>query len=170
MHAPIPADRPAFTFNVDRVHLIATYADVRYATPDAPVTVSAMVCYRDDSDQPLVVMVDGNHGTSITNAADRILPFIHRHHLGRRGFKWKDVRWLYRDTQASWDEIRMLDWDGTNVATVGFQPCGDRTLSAVLTSAEAFGFAFDSHLRAHLRNAIDRAERARSFRTTAIRE
>ena len=126
----------------------------RYAVRHDVFTAAAFVSYNLETGKAFVLMVDGNVGASITNAADTILPFIHRQHLGRRGFRWKDVRWIYRDTTGCWDEIKILAWEGGNTATVGFQSLSDRSEAAALAAAEELGFAFDAHDRAHLRNAI----------------
>lgn len=114
-----------------------------------------------NSGQAIVLMINGNCGASITNSADQLIPFIHRLHLGRRGIKWKDVRWLYRDSEGCWDEIVVTDWDGGNHAEISFRPLGNRSWDAVTAAALEAGFLMDdTHDNAHVMVAIRDAQRA----------
>ena len=106
----------------------------------------------------VVILINGNIGPTITNAADQIIPFIQRHHIGRRGIQWKNVRWLYRDSDGDWDELVVNAWDGTNAATVGFKVLGDRSMEAVFEAAQASGFKLNTEDRSYLWGAIRHAE------------
>jgi hypothetical protein len=102
----------------------------------------------------VVVMADGNTGTSITNGADTLLPFIHREHLSMRNIPWRNVRWIYRDTEGLWSEIVMNAYLSSNVASVGFKPAGNSTESAMYDILSNEGFTIDGHDRAHIRNTL----------------
>lgn len=147
---------------IDRVKIDLAHvgAKPRYSLTHDRFTAAVFVHYDWTSGNAVVIMVNGNIGPTITNAADQIIPFIQRQHIGRRGIRWKNVRWLYRDSDGNWDEIVVNDWDGTNAATVGFKVLGDRSIDAVINALRECGFQFNAHERTHLHNAIQHAETA----------
>ena len=128
-----------------------------YAVQHNQFSAAVSVYYDLNTGRGVVLMVDGDYGASVTNSADKLIPFIHRLQLGRRGIPWKNVRWFYRDSDGNWDEIVVTAWDGTNEANIGFRPLGDRTLEAALAAAAESGFTLDAHERAHLQRAIKHA-------------
>lgn len=129
-----------------------------------PGGVFVFIWYDTATKRGVVLMVDGNHGASITNAADKLIPFIHRDYFGRRGIHWGDVRWLYRDSMGAWDEILVTSYHGENLAGVAFRPLADRTLDSAFAVLVEQGFLVDAHDRAHISNAINRAEQQRAGR------
>ena len=128
-----------------------------YAVQHNKFTAAVSVLYDMNTGKGLVLMVDGDHGASVTNSAGKLIPFIHRLHLGCRGIQWRNVRWLYRDSEGNWDEIVVATWDGSNEANIGFRTLGDRTIEAALATASKCGFPLDAHERAHLQRAIKHA-------------
>lgn len=145
---------------IDRVKIDLAHVGAKpsYSLAHDRFTAAVFVHYDWTSGNAVVIMVNGNIGPTITNAADQIIPFIHRQHIGRRGIKWANVRWLYRDSDGDWDEIVVTEWHGTNAATVGFKVLGDRSIDAMFNAARESGFQFNAHERAHLHNAIQHAE------------
>ena len=110
----------------DRFRLAIDHAgaDIRYVPDGKQVTAHVFAHYNLKSGRAVVLMVSGPFGASVTNTADRIIPFIQRQHIGRRGIRWKDVTWVYRDTDKAWDRIIVTDFDGGKYASVGFAPLG----------------------------------------------
>ena len=133
-------------------------AKINYSITYDRFTAAAFIYYDMCAGNAVVIMVNGNLGPTITNAADQIIPFIHRQHLGRRGIPWKNVRFLYLDSEGHWDEIVVTSWAGAARAGIGFKALGDRTIEAMLAAARDSGFELDAHERAHLRNAINDAK------------
>lgn len=92
--------------------------------------VSAFVSIHCDLNTGLavVLLVDMDHGASVTNSASELLPFIQKYHIGCRGIRWRNVKWIYRDSMGAWDEIvpACQEWDHKTVA-VEFRPLGKRT-------------------------------------------
>ncbi len=146
-----------------KVDLAHVGAKPDYSAVQHHFTAAVFVYYDLNTGKAVVLMVNGNIGPTVTNAADQIIPFIHRQHLGRRGIKWANVRWLYRDSDGDWDEIVVTEWHGTNTATVGYKVLGDRSIEAMFDTVRECGFELDSHNRAHLHNAIRHAETPRSL-------
>lgn len=129
-------------------------APIRYTVDLKQISAHVFAHYNLTTGKAVVLMVDGNYGASITNAAAEIVPFIQRQHVGRRGIKWKDVRWIYRDTLGSWDEILVNAYEGGNTASIAFSPLGDRTPRAALEAVAVQGIVLDGHDRQHLQNSI----------------
>lgn len=140
-----------FRLTVDRLG-----ADVRYAIDLRQISAHVFAYYNLATGKAVVLMVDGSYGASLTNAADEIIPFIQREHVGRRGIKWKDVRWIYCDSTGAWDEIVVSSYEGGNTASIFFAPLGDRTERAALEATAATGIILDGHDRSHIRIAAVR--------------
>lgn len=146
-----------------KVDLAHVGAKPGYSVMQHHFTAAVFVPYDLNTGKAVVLMVNGNSGPTITNAADQIIPFIQRQHIGRRSIKWSNVRWLYRDSDGDWDEIVVTEWHGTNTATVGFKVLGDRSIDAMFNAVRECGFELNSHDRAHLHNAIRHAETPRTL-------
>ncbi len=145
---------------VDRFKIVVSHVGrvPIYAVTGDVFTAAVFVYHDFNTGKAVVLMVDGNHGASITNSAAEIIAFVQRLHIGRRGIRWRNVRWLYRDSSGyQWDEIVVTEWDGTNAAQVGFKPLANRTLDAALAVAEEAGFLLDAHERAHLQRTVENA-------------
>ncbi len=118
------------------------YEPPRYATGPEE-TARCLVARRDD--RACVVMVDASRsGISITNAAAQLVAFIQRLHLGRKGIDWRSVRWVYRDSEGSWDEIRIAAWNGEPNPDVDFHPVGNRTEADAIRFLADRGFVIDA--------------------------
>jgi len=131
-------------------------AQIRYTADLSRISAHVFAHYNLVTGKAVVLMVDGDYGASLTNGADEIIPFIQRQHVGRRGIKWQDVRWIYRDSTGSWDEIVVSSYDGGNTASIFFAPLGERTERAALEATAAAGIILDGHDRAHIRIASER--------------
>lgn len=140
----------------DRFRLLVPHvgAPVTYAQDHRKASAHVFAHYNLNTGQSLVLIVDGNHGASVTNYAGELIAFIQREHVGRRGIKWRNTRWVYRDSSGAWDEIVVTAFGGGTQADVGFAPLGDRSSDAVQAAAAAIGIRFDSHDWAHIRLAI----------------
>ncbi len=125
----------------------------------APATARVFVFYDLAACRAAVLMIDGNHLASITNAASEILPFIHRDQLARRGVRWKDTVWCYRDTTGAWDQLFVDSWRGGTSAAISFRPLGERGMDDAIALLAKHGFQVDSHDIQHIRLAIRRSER-----------
>lgn len=140
----------------DRFRLAIDHAgaDIRYVPDGKQVTAHVFAHYNLKSGRAVVLMVSGPFGASVTNTADRIIPFIQRQHIGRRGIRWKDVTWVYRDTDKAWDRIIVTDFDGGKYASVGFAPLGERAERDALEVVAEAGIVLDGHDRAHIRRVL----------------
>ncbi len=140
----------------DRFRLAIDHAgaDIRYVPDGKQVTAHVFAHYNLKSGRAVVLMVSGPFGASVTNTADRIIPFIQRQHIGRRGIRWKDVTWVYRDTDKAWDRIIVTDFDGGKYASVGFEPLGERAERDALEAVAEAGIVLDGHDRAHIRRVL----------------
>lgn len=118
------------------------YEPPRYAAGQEE-TARCLVAMRDD--RACVVMVDTSRsGISITNAASQIVAFIQRLHIGCKGVDWKSVIWVYRDSEGSWDEIRIVAWNGEPDPDVDFHPVGNRTEADAIRFLADRGFFIDA--------------------------
>ena len=131
-------------------------APIRYSADITQISAHVFAHYNLTTGKAVVLMVNGGYGASLTNGADEIIPFIQRQHVGRRGIKWKDVRWIYRDSMGAWDEIVVSSYEGGNTASIFFAPVGNRTERAALEATAAAGIILDGHDRAHIRIASER--------------
>lgn len=131
-------------------------AQIRYTTDPKQISAHVFAHYNATTGKAVVLMVDGGYGASLTNGADEIIPFIQRQHVGRRGIKWKDVRWIFCDSLGAWDEIVVSSYEGGNTASIFFAPVGNRTEGAALEATAAAGIILDGHDRAHIRIASER--------------
>lgn len=131
-------------------------APIRYTADIKQISAHVFAHYNLTTGKAVVLMVNGGYGASLTNGADEIIPFIQRQHVGRRGIKWKDVRWIYRDSMGAWDEIVVSSYEGGNTASIFFAPVGNRTERAALEATAAAGIILDGHDRAHIRIASER--------------
>lgn len=131
-------------------------APIRYSADITQISAHVFAHYNLTTGKAGVLMVNGGYGASLTNGADEIIPFIQRQHVGRRGIKWKDVRWIYRDSMGAWDEIVVSSYEGGNTASIFFAPVGNRTERAALEATAAAGIILDGHDRAHIRIASER--------------
>lgn len=140
----------------DRFRLAIDHAGgtIRYVPDGNQVSAHVFAHYNLNTGRAVVLMIAGSFGTSITNAADRIIPFIQRQHIGRRGIRWKDVTWIYRDTMMAWDQILVTGFDGGNHAAVGFAPLGKRTDQDAMAALTANGIVLDGHDLAHIQRAL----------------
>lgn len=133
----------------------------RYAANGLTASAYAHLFYDRAHQRALGILVDGNRGASLTNCVDRLVPFLMRSHLAKQGIHWSDTRWIYRDTLASWSEIKLFDWDGSNHATVGFQSLLDQSEGGAMSLAASYGFPLSSEDRRHLALAISRVRAAK---------
>ena len=141
---------------VDRFRLAIDHAgaDIRYVPDGKQVSAHVFAHYNLKSGRAVVLMVSGHYGASVTNTADRIIPFVQRQHIGRRGIRWKDVTWVYRDTDKAWDRIVVTDFEGGKYASVGFAPLGERAERDALEAVAEAGIVLDAHDRAHIRRVL----------------
>lgn len=140
----------------DRFRLAIDHAgaDIRYVPDGKQVSAHVFVHYNLKSGRAVVLMVSGHYGASVTNTVDRIIPFVQRQHIGRRGIRWKDVTWVYRDTDKAWDRIVVMDFEGGKYASVGFAPLGERAERDALEAVAEAGIVLDAHDRAHIRRVL----------------
>lgn len=140
----------------DRFCIVVDHVGKRPAWTQNPSQVTAYVFafYDLSAKESVVLLVDGGTGASITNSCGEILPFVFRHHLARRGIRWRNVRWIYRDTMSFWDEIVANSWDGGNVCSTDFRPLGGRQLEDALAAVRIAGLRIDAHDFSHIKNAI----------------
>lgn len=140
----------------DRFRLAIDHAggSIRYVPDGNQVSAHVFAHYNLNTGRAVVLMIAGTFGASITNAADRIIPFIQRQHIGRRGIRWKDVMWIYLDTMKAWDQILVTDFDGGTHAAIGFAPLGNRTELDAMTAMSTAGIVLDSHDLAHIRRVL----------------
>lgn len=140
----------------DRFRLAIDHAgaDIRYVPDGKQVSAHVFVHYNLKSGRAVVLMVSGHYGASVTNTVDRIIPFVQRQHIGRRGIRWKDVTWVYRDTDKAWDRIVVTDFEGGKYASVGFAPLGERAERDALEVVAEAGIVLDGHDRAHIRRVL----------------
>lgn len=134
----------------------------RYAANGLTASIYAHLFYDRTQKMALGVLIDGNRGASITNCADRLLPFLIRAHLTKMGILWSESKWIYRDTLSSWSEIKVFDWDGSNFATVGIQKLLDDSEAGAMSQAASYGFSLSSEDRRHLALAISRVRVSRA--------
>lgn len=140
----------------DRFRLAIDHAgaDIRYVPDGKQVSAHVFAHYNLKSGRAVVLMVSGHYGASVTNTVDRIIPFVQRQHIGRRGIRWKDVTWVYRDTDKAWDRIVVTDFEGGKYASVGFAPLGERAERDALEAVAEAGIVLDAHDRAHIRRVL----------------
>lgn len=102
----------------------------------------------------VVLMTDGNYGSSITNCAEELLSHLYCFHLAPLGIQLDDTRWIYRDTDGSWDEILPGAVHGPKVYLANYRPLGGRTEADALNCIAAEGVALSEDemaaLGAHL--------------------
>lgn len=127
---------------------------ISYATSDAHTTAHVFAHYNLNTGKAAVLMVDAQNGVSITNAADVIIPFIQRQHIGRRGIKLHHTRWFYRDSMKSWSEIIVADYAGGNTTTVRFSPLPEDSEGAALQAATDCGIVFGWYDLRHIRRVL----------------
>ncbi len=137
MADPRPMLLQQFVLVVNRL-----YESPRYAT-GLEETARCLVAMRDD--RACVVMADTSRsGISITNAAAQLVAFIQRLHIGCKGIGWDSVCWVYRDSEGSWDEIRIAAWDGESDPVVDFHPVGNRTKADAIRFLVDHGFVINA--------------------------
>ena len=87
----------------------------------------------------VVVMADGNYGSSITNSASELVGFIYQLHIAPLGVSLDDTRWLYRDSSGFWDEIMPTLVHGTRVYCTDFRCLGGRQETDAMAAIAAEG-------------------------------
>ena len=148
-------------YDMDRTKIVVPYigATPHYATTE-DFSAAAFIFINKETHKAAVVLVDGNHGATITNAADELIPFLQRQHIGRRGIRWSDVSYLYRDSYGAWDQIVLRSFDGSRYADIAFRTLGDRSMAAAFRTLKEWGFALDTHAKKHITNACKAADAA----------
>lgn len=102
---------------------------------------SALVSIHYDTNTSIavVLMVDTDHGASVTNSAGELLSFIQKNLLDPRGIEWGSVKWAYRDSMGRWDEIVPLSGWRSHTVGVGFKPLGRHAIDDALALIVARG-------------------------------
>lgn len=96
----------------------------------------------------VVAMTDGNHGASITNSAEELVSFLYHLHIQALNVALEDIRWVYRDSDGSWDEIIPALVHGTSVYGVKFRPLAGRSQADVLSVIAAEGVSLSDEEKA----------------------
>ena len=148
-------------FDMERAMIVVPYmgAAPHYATSEE-FSAAAFIFYNHSARKAAVVLVDGNHGASITNAADELIPYLQRQHIGRHNIRWSDVSFIYRDSFGAWDQIILHSYAGGRYADIDFRTLGDRSMAAAMRTLKEWGFALDSHAKKHISNACKAADNA----------
>ena len=130
----------------------------RHGRADGRATANVAILYGQEG-KVVVLMVDGNHGASITNCAEELLNFLFGMHLAPHHIDLSDVRWIYRDTEGSWDEILPTATPGLNITSVNFRPLGSRVLPDVWAAIKGEGLSLSDDDKALLGESLGLAPR-----------
>lgn len=97
----------------------------RHGTVAGQFTAQVAILLGSDG-RMVVVMIDGNYGVSVTNAAEELVGFLYNLHIQPIGVALEDIRWIYRDSDGHWDEIIPALVHGNKVFAVKYWPLGSR--------------------------------------------
>ena len=125
----------------------------RHGRAEGGATATVAILYGQD-EKVVVLMVDGNYGASITNCAEELLNFLFGLHLAPHDIDLADVRWIYRDTEGSWDEILPTATPGLNITSANFRPLGSRALPDVWAAIQAEGLSLSDDDKALLGESL----------------
>ena len=125
----------------------------RHGRAEGGATATVAILYGQD-EKVVVLMVDGNYGASITNCAEELLNFLFGLHLAPHDIDLADVRWIYRDTGGSWDEILPTATPGLNITSANFRPLGSRALPDVWAAIQAEGLSLSDDDKALLGESL----------------
>ena len=125
----------------------------RHGMADGKATARVAILHGRDG-RVLIAMTDGNYGASITNAAEELVGFLYLLHLQELGVALEDVRWIYRDSEGSWDEIIPALMHGSTVYAVKYRPLGSRTQADAWAAIAAEGVSLSDDEKALLGESL----------------
>lgn len=121
----------------------AAYEGADYGRASARVAILRHV----DTGEMIVLMTDGQFGSSITNSAEDIVAYVVTNVLSPRGVEARQVRWIFRDSAGAWDE--MLPSQG-GTSSIRFSPLGMRSLNDVRSALANAGLQLSDADRIHV--------------------
>ena len=136
----------------------------RHGTAAGQFTAQVAILLGTDG-RMVVVMIDGNYGVSVTNAAEELVGFLYNLHIQPIGVALEDIRWIYRDSDGLWDEIMPALVHGNKVFAVKYRPLGSRALADARAAIAAEGVSLSDDEEALFNRSLGLAPRENQQRS-----